>query len=101
MLESLLGVQESLATVRRMTEQAGAHYEQVQTAQSQLPEPDEKPVPVPLKQAISSDGAYVPLISGGLGRSAHGGHWGGPDPHERPGDRARQSDPSLLFFTHD
>lgn len=64
MLESLLGVQVSEATVRRMTEQAGAHYEQVQTAQSQLPEPDEKPVPVALKQAISSDGAYVPLISG-------------------------------------
>jgi hypothetical protein len=64
MLESLLGVQVSEATVRRMTEQAGAHYEAVQTAQSQLPEPEEKPVSVPLKQAISSDGAYVPLISG-------------------------------------
>jgi len=64
MLESLLGVQVSEATVRRMTEQAGAQYEQGQTAQSQLPEPEEQPVLVPLKQAISSDGAYVPLISG-------------------------------------
>ncbi len=76
MWESLLGVQVSEATVRRMTEQAGAHYEQVQTAHSQQPEPEaqtaasqpdepeEKPLPVPLKQAISSDGAYVPLITG-------------------------------------
>src|SRR5579863_3823027 len=64
MLERLLGVQVSEATVRRMTEQAGAHFEQVQTAQSQQPEPEEQPGAVPLKQAISCDGAYVPLISG-------------------------------------
>lgn len=76
MLESLLGVQVSEATIRRMTEQAGAVYEQVQTAKSQHlepeaqtgqhrdVEPEEKPFPIPLKQAISSDGAYVPLISG-------------------------------------
>jgi hypothetical protein len=76
MLESLLGVQVSEATVRRLTERAGASYEQVQTAESQEPEPEaqtaqhqplepeEKPLPIPLKQAISSDGAYVPLISG-------------------------------------
>lgn len=72
MLGSLLGVQVSEATVRRMTEQAGACYEQVQTAQSQQPETshpesqqaEEKPLPVPLNQAISSDGAYVPLTSG-------------------------------------
>jgi hypothetical protein len=76
MLSSLLGVQISEATIRRMTEQAGACYEQVQTAQShasdlgapaalrQLVEATEKRFPIPLKQALSSDGAYVPLISG-------------------------------------
>ena len=76
MLGDLLGVQVSEATVRRMTERAGAQYEQVQTAEAQQPKaqepvaPDhppivqEKPVPIPVKQAISSDGAYVPLISG-------------------------------------
>jgi hypothetical protein len=76
MLSSLLGVQVSEATVRRMTEQAGACYEQVQTAQSEQPEPEvqeqaqkprepeEKAEAIPHKQAVSSDGAYVPLISG-------------------------------------
>jgi hypothetical protein len=64
MLEAVLGVQVSEATVRRWTEQAGAHYEAVQTAQSQQPEPEETPSPAPCKQAISSDGAYVPLVNG-------------------------------------
>jgi hypothetical protein len=64
MLHALLGVQVSEATVRRWTEQAGAHYEAVQTAQSQEPDPEETAAPVPLKQAISTDGAYVPLVSG-------------------------------------
>ena len=76
MLEGLLGVHVSEATVRRMTEQAGAHYEQLQTVeagkfeaetQTALGQPSvgqEKPLPVPVKQAISSDGAYVPLIGG-------------------------------------
>ena len=69
MLESLLGVQVSEATVRRMTEQAGACYEQVQDAESRATDgeakkKDEKPLPIPLKQAIRSDGAHVHLISG-------------------------------------
>jgi Uncharacterised protein family (UPF0236) len=70
MLEALLGVQVSAATVRRLTEQAGAHSEALQTAQSQQPEPQTpakagtKASPVPLKQVISTDGAYVPLVKG-------------------------------------
>src|SRR6266536_4345496 len=76
MLEMLLGVQESLATVRRLTEQAGASYEQVQTLQSQHVQAQEPststpwfqvkaaPIPQSEKAVISSDGAYVPLISG-------------------------------------
>ncbi len=64
MLETLLGVQVSEATVRRWTEQAGAHYEAVQTAQRKPPAPEEQASPAPGKQALSSDGAYVPLISG-------------------------------------
>lgn len=64
MMEALLDVQVSEATVRRWTERAGVHYEAVQTAQSQEAEPEENTAPAPLKQAISSDGAYVPLITG-------------------------------------
>lgn len=64
MLGALLGVQVSEATARRWTEQAGAHYEAVQTAQAQQPHPVEPGSPPPLKQAMSSDGAYVPLIKG-------------------------------------
>jgi hypothetical protein len=64
MLDDLLDVQVSEATVRRVTEQAGAQYEAVQTAPSQQPEPAAKAVPVPLKQARSSDGADVPLVKG-------------------------------------
>jgi hypothetical protein len=70
MLERLRGVQVSEATVRRLTEQAGAHVEAVQTAQSQSSEPEEHASPVPLKQAISSDGAYVPLVTGEWAMSA-------------------------------
>ena len=43
MLSAILGVQVSEATVRRWTEQAGAHYEAVQTAQSQQPESEQPP----------------------------------------------------------
>ncbi|MFL5627209.1 MAG: hypothetical protein ACJ788_16640 [Ktedonobacteraceae bacterium] len=64
MLPAVLGVQVSEATVRRWTEQAGAHSQAVQTAQSQQPASEEKASPVAHKQAISSDGAYVPLVSG-------------------------------------
>jgi hypothetical protein len=64
MLESLLGVQVSEATARRMTERMGARIEAAQTAESrreQEPEPDAKSC---LRQAISADGAYVPLVKG-------------------------------------
>jgi hypothetical protein len=76
MLETLLGVQVSEATVRRMTEQAGTGYEQVQLLQSQHVQAQEqpaspawfyaqeKPVPVAGKAVLSSDGAYVPLSTG-------------------------------------
>jgi hypothetical protein len=64
MLESLLGVQISEATVRRLTERAGATYEAVQTAEAEQAEPEAKSSSVPEKQAISSDGAYVPLVNG-------------------------------------
>jgi hypothetical protein len=64
MLESLLGVQISEATVRRLTERAGAAYEAVQTSEAEQSEPEGKASPVPEKQAMSSDGAYVPLVNG-------------------------------------
>lgn len=76
MLEMLLGVQGSSATVRRLTEQAGASYEQVQTLQSQQVQAQEPspwtpwfqakaaPIAQTEKAVISSDGAYVPLLSG-------------------------------------
>jgi hypothetical protein len=64
MLECLLGIQVSEATVRRLTEEAGARMQEVQTAQSQQPEAEEKPTSVPQQQVVSSDGAYVHLVSG-------------------------------------
>jgi hypothetical protein len=76
MLEMLLGVQVSSATVRRLTEQAVASYEQVQTLQSQQVQAQEPspwtpwfqakaaPIAQTEKAVISSDGAYVPLLSG-------------------------------------
>jgi hypothetical protein len=64
MLGRLVGVQVSEATVRRLTEEAGGRYEAVQTAQSRLSQEGEPPGPVAAKQAISSDGAYVPLVKG-------------------------------------
>lgn len=76
MLEALLGVQVSEATVRRLTEQAGACYEQVQDLQSQHEQAQEPATSLPWFQAaatpldeskqavISSDGAYVPLLHG-------------------------------------
>ncbi len=64
MLEEFLGVQVSEATVRRGTERAGALYEARQTAQSQQKSlPQEAGTPCE-KQAISTDGAYVPLVKG-------------------------------------
>lgn len=64
MLERLLGVQVSEATVRRLTEQAGVHVQSVQTQESQPAETEAPGRKGPAKQAISSDGAYVPLTTG-------------------------------------
>ena len=68
LLERLVGVQVSAATVRRLTEAAGATLEQVQTAASQ-PDPERRePAPLPPSQTsrlvLSADGAYVPLVGG-------------------------------------
>jgi hypothetical protein len=66
MLERLLGVQVSEATVRRSTEQAGAAYEQEQTQASQYP-PHEPAIAQDVsakRLMISGDGAYVPLVKG-------------------------------------
>jgi hypothetical protein len=68
LLERLLGVQVSAATVRRLTEAAGAALEQVQTAASQHSlERDESatlPGPRESKLVLSADGAFVPLVKG-------------------------------------
>lgn len=62
MLAHLLGVQVSEATVRRMTERMGAHIEAVQAEESALPMPTEPCGESDKKQAISADGASVPLV---------------------------------------
>ena len=68
LLERLLGVQVSAATVRRLTEAAGATLEQAQTAASQGdPERGEAaplPHPTESKLVLSADGASVPLVKG-------------------------------------
>jgi hypothetical protein len=64
MLKELLGVQVSEATVRRLSEQAGAFSEARQTAQSHQESPKEPVQPAGTKQAMSTDGAYVPLVKG-------------------------------------
>ena len=64
MMEAVLGVQVSEATVRRHTEEAGAHSEAVQTMQAQAPEQTEPKGSVSARQAISADGACVPLLKG-------------------------------------
>lgn len=64
MLEELLGIQVSEATVRRETERAGAKYEVRQTKQSQQPAKDEPKPAICEQLVISADGAYVPLIKG-------------------------------------
>ncbi|MCK5806630.1 MAG: hypothetical protein KAI66_27625, partial [Lentisphaeria bacterium] len=65
MLQSLLGIGVSEATVRRCTERQGRVYEAVQTAavtriEQELP----KPPTGPPKQLLSVDGAMVPLVGG-------------------------------------
>jgi hypothetical protein len=68
LLQRLVGVQVSAATVRRLTEAAGATLEQAQTAASQ-PDPERDdlappPRPQTSKLVLSADGAYVPLVQG-------------------------------------
>jgi hypothetical protein len=73
MLDCLLGVQVSEATMRRQTEAAGARSEEVQTRESQQPEPEPEPEPesaplspsgsvTPSRLVLSADGAYVRLL---------------------------------------
>lgn len=66
MLQRLLGVQVSEATVRRSTEQAGVASQQEQTAASQSPaaEPTMGQEASAKRLLMSGDGAYVPLVKG-------------------------------------
>lgn len=64
MLEALLGVQVSEATVRRGTYRVGQLSEARQTAQSQHASQTQASPPTGEKLVISADGAYVPLVKG-------------------------------------
>jgi hypothetical protein len=64
MLEELLGVQVSEPIVRRGTLRVGKLYEARQTRQSQPTDQPEAGATSCEKQAISTDGAYVPLVKG-------------------------------------
>jgi hypothetical protein len=64
MMERMLGVHISEATARRLTEQAGALEEAVQSRQTQgKPEAIPSSANAP-RLAVSADGAYVPLLNG-------------------------------------
>jgi hypothetical protein len=61
----LTGVQVPESTLRRLTEGAGRAYERVQTAQVAQLEQEAPPPPTgPAVQALSVDGAMVPLLGG-------------------------------------
>jgi hypothetical protein len=66
LLERLMGVQVSAATMRWLTEAAGATLEQVQTAASQgTPAGEESPRLArsePSRLVLSADGASVPRV---------------------------------------
>ncbi len=64
MMECLLGVQVSEATARRLTEQAGAQAQAVQSAQAQLKPEVMSTSAKAARLAVSADGAYVPLLKG-------------------------------------
>jgi hypothetical protein len=65
MMQRLLRVDVSEATVRRQTEQAGAAYVAVQTAEVARLEQETPPAPAgPARQQVSVDGAMVPLVGG-------------------------------------
>ena len=74
-LEDMLGVWVSEATLRRCTERQGRAYETVQRAtvariEQELPEPPSGPV----RQLLSVDGAMVPLVGGRVGRGENTGN---------------------------
>src|SRR5690242_12121996 len=65
LLERLVGVQVSAATVRRLTEAAGATLDQEQIEALQAdPEPEAPSQPTESKLVLSADGAFVPLVGG-------------------------------------
>lgn len=65
MLGRLLGVAVSAATARRRTEEAGAAYVAIQTAEVAALERETPPAPAgPALQQVSVDGAMVPLVGG-------------------------------------
>ena len=65
LLEDFMGVRVSRATARRITQQAGETYLAVETAEAERIEREQPPVPAGAeKQALSADGAFVPLVGG-------------------------------------
>jgi hypothetical protein len=64
MLERLVGVQVSDATVRRLTERSGACVEATQTIEQDPSEQAPSGFSGHQKLAFSADGAYVPLLKG-------------------------------------
>jgi len=64
MMERLLGVQVSEATVRRMTEGMGACIERVQNKETEKAAASRAGNGKPNKLVISGDGAFVPLLGG-------------------------------------
>jgi len=65
MLEKLMGVQVSEATIRRHAEGAGTRAEEVQDASSQHgAQAENESKPILAQMALSADGAFVPLLGG-------------------------------------
>jgi hypothetical protein len=64
MLECVLGVQVSEATVRRQTEQAGALAHAAQTQEAQAKQEEIQAGTAPARLVVSADGAMVPLVGG-------------------------------------
>lgn len=65
LLFRLTGVQVSKATARRITQEVGEAYLATQTAEAERIEQEPPPVPPgPSRQAMSADGAFVPLVGG-------------------------------------
>jgi hypothetical protein len=65
LLETLVGVQVSRATARRVTQQAGEASLAVEAAEAERIEREHPPVPTgAAKQVMSADGAFVPIVGG-------------------------------------